>query len=199
MMREATAVFRDQKFYEMVNHPLRRNTHPKDHSKTGEWGRFAATCETFVTNEFHSNRHVLWSTKASVVAHFVDVSTPSALLTHDGCNRQKLHTDFDTQTRPVTDAFSFIAVFGFHPRTLHIRGSVVTLHPGDYIMFGGHVVHAGGAFQFDCCCPASVDADERCRSGWLSLRCVSMGVHSYFRINAILPPNTGDETYEVGE
>jgi len=198
VLREAAFVFSVQSFSELVRQPLRLNTQPKAYqphmhqsSDNARWRCFVAEWKEWVTETFLEQRAILWPSQAHTQINFIDVSSPSALMSRDGCERQADHTDFK---KGVDDAFSIIAVFGCHPRLFHIQQSDVVLSPGEYVIFAGHIVHAGGAFTHPCECCASgprCDSDSKL----LSLRCVCMGVHSYFRINQKLPPGTGKLTY----
>ena len=198
LLRDAAVVFSVQPFSELVRQPLRLNTQPNafqphthQPSDNARWRRFVAEWTEWVTAAFLEQRAILWPSQSHTQIHFIDVSSPSALMSRDGCERQTDHTDFE---KGVDDAFSIIAVFGCHPRLFHIQQSDVVLFPGEYVIFAGHIVHAGGAFDHRCECGAS---GTRCdpESKLLSLHCVCMGVHSYFRINQNLPRDTGKLTY----
>ena len=120
LLRDAAVVFSVQPFSELVRQPLRLNTQPNafqphthQPSDNARWRRFVAEWTEWVTGAFLEQRAILWPSQSHTQIHFIDVSSPSALMSRDGCERQTDHMDFE---KGVDDAFSIIAVFGCHPR-----------------------------------------------------------------------------------
>jgi len=145
----------------------------------------------FIKVQLFANIGILWPGNERDCVRLIHVSIPSALMSLNGCERQSEHTDFDPLPE-LDNAFSVIAVFGVHAMAFHIGDATFILYPGDYIMFA-NIEHSGASFAAECVCDGS---GSRCAYPNFSLGCVSLGVHSYFRINAKLPPRIGHSAYK---
>ena len=155
------------------------NTRPREYQRSKKPQDDQRRWDTFLID---------WKEFIKVQLH---VSIQSALMSLNGCEHESEHTDFDPLPE-LDNAFSVIAVFGVHARAFHIGDETFILYPGDYIMFA-NIEHSGASFAAECVCDVS---GSRCAYPNFSLGCVSLGVHSYFRINAKLPPRIGHSTYK---
>lgn len=191
LIHEGAEVFSLMTFREI--HPLRLNTEAEALHDGALANSFVSEWRDLIERELTNNcRELRCDTSHSEIT-WIHVSEPTALMSLDGCRRQEDHTDFEVVPENA-NCYSVIGVFGLYARILFFGTQEVTLYPGDLVFFGYNVKHAGG--PFDLPPQNTVDHSKCTHPQYLHSICfVGLAVHSYFRVNAELPANTGRYTY----
>ena len=191
LMREGAMVFSLTTLKEI--HALRLNTEAEavHDCALAEW--FVSEWRGLVEREFTENCRELRSDTSHSDITWLQVSEPTALMSVLGCRRQEDHTDFEVVPEHA-NCYSVIGVIGLNARIIVFGTQEVTLYPGDLVVFGYNVKHAGG--PFDLPQTSTCDHSKCTHPQYRHSMCfVGLAVHSYFRVNDNLPANTGRYTY----